>query len=147
MNRGAINHNRTIRFIKMMLDADDNMQDFQTFLNRIDDPAKRERMGNILNFIKSEFPRLKEQIRWNQPMFTDHGTFIIAFSMAKNHISVAPEAEAINLFEKDIINAGYSCTKGLFRIKLADTIDYGLLRKVVAYNIKSKKESAKFWRE
>ena len=130
----------------MMLDADDNMQDFQTFLNRIDDPAKRERMGNILNFIKSEFPRLKEQIRRNQPMFTDHGTFIIAFSMSKNHIAVAPEEVVIGHFEKDIGKAGYSYTKGLFRIKWTDKVDFELLRKIVAYNIESKKDMVKFWR-
>lgn len=122
------------------------MSGFQMFLNNIDDPAKRERMESILSYIKTIFPQLKEEIKWNQPMFTDHGTFIIAFSIAKGHIAVAPEEVVIKQFEKEIEEAGYSHTKGLFRIKWTDKVDYELLRKIVAYNIENKKDIEKFWR-
>jgi len=122
------------------------MKDFMTYLNNIDDPDKREKLESIFNYIKTEFPQLKDEIRWNQPMFTDHGTFIIAFSTAKNHISVAPEAEVLELFKEDIEKAGYSYTKQLFRIKWTDKVDYELLRKIIAYNIESKKDYNRFWR-
>jgi len=122
------------------------MSGFQMFLNNIDDPAKRERMESILSYIKTIFPQLKEEIKWNQPMFTDHGTFIIAFSIAKGYIAVAPEEVVIKQFEKEIEEAGYSHTKGLFRIKWTDKVDYELLRKIVAYNIENKKDMEKFWR-
>ncbi|NLO82332.1 MAG: iron chaperone [Clostridiales bacterium] len=122
------------------------MRDFKTYLDSIDDPVKKERMENILSYIKKTFPQLEEEIKWNQPMFTDHGTFIIAFSIAKNHISVAPEPAAIQLFKKEIEEAGYTCTKGLFRVKWTDKVDYDLLRKMIAYNIESKKDMKKFWR-
>ncbi|WP_373000714.1 iron chaperone [Lutispora sp.] len=89
---------------------------------------------------------IRGEIKWNQPMFTDHGTFIIAFSIAKGHISVAPEAVVIKQFEKEIEEAGYSHTKELFRIKWTDKVDYDSLRKIVAYNIESKKDMVKFWR-
>lgn len=79
-------------------------------------------------------------------MFTDHGTFIIGFSIAKNHMAVAPEAAAIDKFEKEIEKAGYSYTQGLFRIKWNDPLNYELLRKIVAYNIEDKKDAVKFWR-
>jgi uncharacterized protein YdhG (YjbR/CyaY superfamily) len=116
------------------------------FLNNIDEPAKRERMESILSYIKTTFPQLREEIKWSQPMFTDHGTFIIAFSIAKGHIAVAPEEVVIKQFEKEIEEAGYSHTKGLFRIKWTDKVDYELLRKIVAYNIENKKDMEKFWR-
>ena len=122
------------------------MSDFKKYLSGIDDPDKKERMESILNYIKGTFPHLKEEVKWNQPMFTDHGTFIIAFSMSKNHIAVAPEEVVIGHFEKDIGKAGYSYTKGLFRIKWTDKVDFELLRKIVAYNIESKKDMVKFWR-
>ena len=122
------------------------MNDFQEFLNTIEDPVKKERMESIINYIRKTFPQLKEEIKWNQPMFTDHGTFIIGFSIAKNHIAVAPESIVIKLFEKEIEEAGYSHTKGLFRIKWTDKIDYDLLRKIVAFNIEDKKGMVKFWR-
>ncbi|NLY76466.1 MAG: iron chaperone [Tissierellia bacterium] len=122
------------------------MDVLQGYLNSIEDQDKRERMESILNFIKNTFPQLKAEIKWNQPMFTDHGTYIIGFSIAKNHIAVAPEAFALSHFEKEIQEAGYSHTKGMFRIKWTDQVDYDLLGKIVAFNIEDKKDIAKFWR-
>lgn len=122
------------------------MKSFQTFLDNIGEPEKKERMKEILVKIKEKFPQLKEEIKWNQPMFTDHGTFIIGFSIAKGHIAVAPESKVIKLFEKDIEESGYSHTQELFRIKWTDKVDYELLYKIVAYNIEDKKDYKKFWR-
>ncbi|HHW30366.1 MAG TPA: iron chaperone [Clostridiaceae bacterium] len=122
------------------------MSDFKKYINSISDPDKQERMESILNYIHNTFPQLKEEIKWNQPMFTDHGTFILAFSMAKEHIAVAPEEKAIKIFEKEIEEAGYSHTKGLFRIKWKDKVDYDLLKKIVTYNIEDKKDMVRFWR-
>lgn len=123
------------------------MKDFQMFLDSIDDPDKRKRMEDIFNYIKEKFPQLDEEMKWNQPMFTDHGTFIISFSIAKGHIAVAPEPVVISLFEKEIVAAGYSYTQGLFRIKWTDKVDFDLLDRMVAYNIEDKKDMTKFWRQ
>ena len=122
------------------------MSDFQMFLDSIREPDNRERVENILKYVKEKFPQLKEEIKWNQPMFSDHGTFIIGFSVAKEHIAVAPEAVVISLFEKEIEQAGYSHTKELFRIKWTDQVDFDLLHKLVNYNITNKKNIIKFWR-
>ncbi|NLM04954.1 MAG: iron chaperone [Clostridiales bacterium] len=122
------------------------MKTFKMFLDEIDDLDKRKPMEEILNHVKEKFPQLKEEIKWNEPMFTDHGTFIIGFSIAKEHIAVAPEPAVISLFEKDIKKAGYSHTKGLFRIKWKDKIDFHLLDRIIAYNIEDKKDMTKFWR-
>ena len=103
-------------------------------------------MEDILNYVKNNFPGLKEVIKWNQPMFTDHGTFIIGFSISKGHISLAPEPAAITLFEKDIEKAGYTQTQGIFRIKWTDKIDLNLLDKIIDYNIEDKKGMTSFWR-
>ncbi len=123
------------------------MKNFQVFLDSIGELDKKRRMESILNNIKEKFPQLKEEIRWNQPMFSDHGTFIIGFSVAKDHIAVAPEAVVINLFEKEIKKAGYSHTQELFRIKWTDKVDFELLYNIVTFNIENKKDMIKFWRE
>ena len=73
---------------------------FNKFLEGIDDRSKRERMEQIFTWIRHHYPHLKQEIKWNQPMYTEHGTFIIGFSVAKKHIAVAPENVAINQFEK-----------------------------------------------
>ncbi len=103
-------------------------------------------MIQLLSYISNKFPQLKEEIKWSQPMFTDHGTFIIGFSVAKNHIAIAPEAIALNKFEDDVANAGYERTKELFKIKWTDEINYNLLEKIIKYNIVDKKDHKKFWR-
>lgn len=123
------------------------MEVFQMFLDSISEEDKRERMEEILNYVKEKFPQLKEEIKWSQPMFTDHGTFIISFSVAKGHIAVAPESVVINLFKKEIEEAGYSYTRELFKIKWTDQVDFDLLYKLVAYNIEDKKGMTSFWRK
>lgn len=76
------------------------MSNFKLFLDSIPKPDHRERMTNILDSIKEKFPQLNEDIKWNQPMFSDHGTFIMGFSVAKEHIAVTPESVVIDLFKK-----------------------------------------------
>ena len=122
------------------------MKNFQMYLKNIDEQDKREKMEGILKHIKDNFPQLKEKIKWKQPMFTDHGTFIIGFSIAKGHISVSPEIVAISLFEEEIKKAGYTYTKGIFRIKWEDEVDYSLLNRIIDFNIEDKKDMVKFWR-
>lgn len=123
------------------------MKDFQGFLDGMHEPDKRERMASILKSVKEKFPHLKEEIKWNQPIFSDHGTFIIGLSVAKGHIAVAPEAVVIDLFIEKIERAGYSHTQELFRIKWTDQVDFDLLHEIVAYNIESKKDMTSFWRK
>jgi len=122
------------------------MNTFTDFLNTIDDPGKRLRMQGILEHIKAKFPQLKEEIKWHQPIFSVHGTFIIGFSIAKAHIAVAPESKAIQLFTDDIELSGYSHTQELFRIKWADAINYELIDRIIDYNIEEKKGMTKYWR-
>ena len=140
---GINNTAHTIDIIKIGVH---NMKVFQTFLDSIEKPVQKARMEDILKFVKREFPQLKAELKWNQPMFIDHGTFIIGFSVAKGHIAVAPESLAIKLFESEIKDAGYSHTEELFRIRWADKVDYDLLRKLIAYNIEDKKDIISFWR-
>ena len=80
-------------------------------------------------------------------MFTDHDTFIIAFSMAKNHISFSPEEYAITVFLEEIEKAGYEHTKGIVRIKWTDDIDYALLQRLIQFNIEEKRNCRTFFRK
>ena len=49
-------------------------------------------------------------------MFTDHGTFIIGFSVSKKHLAVAPEKVTIAHVEDDIVKAGYDYTEQLISL-------------------------------
>lgn len=80
-------------------------------------------------------------------MFTDHDTFIIAYSATKKHVSVAPETVAITAFKEAIEQANYQHTDNLFKITWEQPIDFSLLKKIIDYNIQEKIHYTKFWRE
>lgn len=103
-------------------------------------------LNEVFNHIRNKFPELKEEIKWNQPMYILNDTFIIAFSVAKNHFSIAPEEHTMVIFEDELKKASYSYSKKLFRIKWTDEVNYDLLDKIISYNIDTKKGFTSFWR-
>ncbi len=123
------------------------MEAFTEYLARIDNPQHLARMEEVLDWVTRRFPNLMPKIAWNQPMFTDHGTFIIGFSVAKQHMAVAPEKAGINHFSDEIVQAGYDHTKELVRIRWDSTVDLSLLEKIIEFNIMDKAECSTFWRK
>lgn len=123
------------------------MEVFEEYLSKIENEAHRSRMREVLAWVKDTFPTLAPKIAWNQPMFTDHGTFIMGFSAAKGHFAVSPEAQGIAAFSDDIAKSGYGQTSNLFRIKWDEPIDFPLLERIIRYNIDDKKDCATFWRK
>lgn len=122
------------------------MEVFKEFLSKIDDPTHRERMEEILRWVHVEYPQLEPVVKWNQPMFTDHGTYIIGFSTAKHHIAVAPEKAGIDHFSSRIEEVGYTHTAQLMRIKWTEEVDKDLLGAIIDFNIEEKKDTTAFWR-
>ncbi|WKL01759.1 iron chaperone [Paenibacillus amylolyticus] len=123
------------------------METFAEFIARIDNPEHQARTEEVLNWVTEKFPKLKQKIAWNQPMFTDHETFIIGFSVSKQHLAVAPEKAGINRFSEEITQAGYDHTKELVRMKWKQEIDFSLLERMIEFNIADKAECSTFWRK
>ncbi|MBO0470488.1 DUF1801 domain-containing protein [Enterococcus sp. DIV0242_7C1] len=123
------------------------MADLSEFTEKISDSEQRQRLEGLFAWIKENFPQLETVIKWNQPMFTDHGTFIIGFSVSKKHMSIAPETVTLAAFKKDIEKAGYEHTDNIFKITWTQEIDFSLLKKIIDYNIQEKIDYTKFWRE
>ncbi len=120
---------------------------FADYLSAVKNGDHRARMREILDWVEGRFPELKSKIAWNQPVFTDHGTFIIGFSMSKQHISVAPEPAAIKKFSEEIAAAGYGCSLNIFRIRWEEQVDFLLLERIIQYNRKDKADCKSFWRK
>ncbi|OJF91615.1 iron chaperone [Alkalibacterium sp. 20] len=123
------------------------MKTFENYLHSLDDETHRQKLSDLFNFIDSEFPDLDKRIAWNQPMYTDHDTFIIGFSVSKNHISVAPKKVELRQFKKEIKENNYDFLKEIFKIKKSQPINKELIRDLVAFNIEDKKDCKTFWRE
>ncbi|RYG73446.1 iron chaperone [Lentibacillus lipolyticus] len=120
---------------------------FTEYLASIDNQEHRDRTEEILKWVSNEFPNMEPLVKWNTPMFSNHGTFIIGFSTAKHHLSVSPEAVTITHFYNDIARSGYSATKGLFRIPWKKQVNFELLRKMIDFNIQDKEGYTNFWRK
>ncbi|SER88782.1 iron chaperone [Salisediminibacterium halotolerans] len=121
------------------------MIEFYEYLQHIDNEHHREKVADILQWLKAEYPQLDAQMKWNTPMFTDSGSFIIGLSTAKGHISIALEQDVIAQFEEAIEQAGYSQTERMFRIRWGEDVDYDLLKKIVDEAIEKKQGQTTFW--
>lgn len=122
------------------------MKEFESYLDGLDNQDLRLKIEEILNWVSDKYPELGRVVKWNQPMFTDHGTFIISFNVSKKHVAVAPETAAIKRFESDIEKAGHSYTDNVIRMKWDEPFNYELLEQLIDFNIEDKKEHDKFWR-
>lgn len=122
------------------------MEVFAEYLAKIDNPVHRAATEEVLAWVIQEFPQLTPKIAWNQPMFTDHGTYIIGFSVSKAHMAVAPEKAGMDHFADAIKQAGLDHTKLLVRMKWTSPVDYTILRQMIEYNIADKADCSTFWR-
>lgn len=123
------------------------MEEFSEYLRQIDDVNPRQRLEEVFGWISSAFPDLKPRFAWNQPMFTDHGTFIIGFSTAKQHMAVAPERQGMERFQNEIAEAGYAQSKMLLRIGWDQPVNYALLKNIIRFNCLDKADCKTFWRK
>ncbi|HIT01700.1 MAG TPA: iron chaperone [Candidatus Enterenecus merdae] len=122
------------------------MEVFAEYLAQIKAPQHRTRMEKVLEWVGRTFRELEPKIAWNQPMFTDHGTFIIAFSAAAKHLAVSPERAGMEHFTQEIAQAGYGQSEMLFRIPWDKDVDYPLLHRMIAFNRTEKAHCKTFWR-
>ena len=123
------------------------METFSDYLAHIENPEHRARTVEVLAWVRKKFPGLAPKIAWNQPMFIDHGTFIIGFSVAKHHLAVAPEKAGMAHFAEALEQAGHARTKLLWQIGWDRPVDYALLEKMIRFNIAEKAEVNSFWRK
>lgn len=117
------------------------------YLNQIEPLPHRQRTEEVLEWVGSTFPDLVPKIAWNQPMFVDHGTFIIGFSISKQHLAVSPELAGMIQFTDEIKAAGYAQSKMLFRIKWEAEVNYPLLERIISFNLVDKADCKTFWRK
>ncbi|HHX75843.1 MAG TPA: iron chaperone [Acholeplasmataceae bacterium] len=123
------------------------MKVFEPYLVKIKDEKNREIMEGLLSWVMTNYPMLDKKIAWNQPHFVHNNTFIIAFTHAKQHISVVPEYKAIEVFKEDIKKSNYQSTNFIYKMKWQNPIDYDLLKRIIDYNMEDKKGLDTYWRK
>ncbi|WP_414045213.1 iron chaperone [Macrococcus equi] len=123
------------------------MHKFDPFFDKINNEIHSNKLQELFEWIESNFPDLEREFKWNTPMYSHHGTFILGISTAKPHISIAPENHTMSVFKDKIDASGYAQTKGLYKVKWNDTMNYDLLREIIEYNIEDKQDVNTFWRK
>lgn len=116
------------------------------FLSSVPEGPKRERIAEVLDWAQATYPSLELRIAWNAPMFTHHGTFIIGFPAAQNHMSVAPEGATMEHFAHCMKERGTDHTAMLVRQPWSAPVDYELLARLIDYQLATKEHVTSFWR-
>ena len=121
------------------------METLQEYLDTIPNDENRAKLEQVIQWVTETYPDLQVEIKWNQPMMTHNGTFIISFSASSKHFSIAPELQVLEEFRDKLTEAGYSHSKALFRILWKQDVNYPLLEEIVERSIEYKKGSTTFW--
>ena len=95
------------------------------------DPILKDKIVSIFEFIEEKFPELVLEIKWNEPMFLFNNSFIIAFSVWKNHVSISPEKYAIDIYQEKLLSFNYEVTSNLFKIKKDQEVNFDLLLEII----------------
>ncbi|EKU48195.1 iron chaperone [Staphylococcus massiliensis] len=120
---------------------------FSKIYDKFENKDHRETFMKVVEWVHETYPNLEKQVKWNQPMYANNGTFIIAFSFAKKHFSVAPETVTIHKFAPDLKKANYEFTDNIIKIKWDQEVDYTLLQNMIDFNIEDKANCTTFWRK
>lgn len=126
--------------------SEDIREFFAQWLEAIQHPEHRERAAQVLEWVRGEFPQLGFRFAWRQPMFTDHGTFIIGFSAAREHLAFSPEGAGVEHFKQLFAQAGLSHGTRLVRMRWDKPVPWDVLREVINFNISDKAGITSFWR-
>lgn len=120
------------------------METLADYLAQAKAPQRRVRMAEVLEWAERTFSGLELRVAWNQPVFTDHGTFIVGISVSAG-IWPFLRGGLGGLFPGN--RPGRLCRgKMLFRIPWERDVDYTLLRRMIAFNRTEKAHCKTFWR-
>lgn len=111
------------------------------------DPILKDKIVSIFEFMEEKFEELVLEIKWNEPMFSFNNSFIIAFSVWKNHISISLEKYAIDIYKEKLLSFNYEVTSNLFKIKKDQEVDFDLLFEIINFKIKDKSNSNTFFKK
>ena len=116
-----------------------------SYSKSINDDMIALKTDELFKWIEKTYPLLKLEFKWNQPMFTMNGTYIIGFSLNKNHLTVGLEAQIMNDLRDKITDKGFKTGKMTIQFHFSKEYDYELIEEIIEYVIKKKENVETFW--
>lgn len=118
---------------------------FTEYLDKIDNPDHQTQLAAVLDWVSATYPDLDGQIKWNRPMFTTHGTFVVSFSAASKHFTVGPEPEIFAQVLPQVEALGLKHGKKTFQIPFDAPVPKDLLATIIERTVERKKDVTSFW--
>ena len=117
----------------------------EEYLGSIADERHRTKFKELLDWVHATWPQLVCEVKWNQPMFMDHGTFIIGLTALTNHVTVGSEPRAFEhampLIEQQHLKRG----KKTFQIPYERSDAWKVLEQIIEFTIADKRDVQTFW--
>ncbi|USS92943.1 DUF1801 domain-containing protein [Fructilactobacillus ixorae] len=122
------------------------MKTISAYLKHISNPAHRTSFQAVLQWITTNFPQLDLVIKYNQPMFLAHGTYIIGLSAATQHYSIGLEGQAITRrFLPLAKQLGLQYGHKTIRVPYDHPLPTELLRAIITHQLEQKRDVTTFW--
>ncbi|WP_429970269.1 iron chaperone [Fructilactobacillus sp. Tb1] len=122
------------------------MKTFSEYLTGIDNPEHREKFKQVINWVKTNYPNLEFVMKYNQPMFLDHNSYITSFNAAKNHYTIGLEGqEIVKHFIPEIEAVGLKYGHKTIQIPYNTDIPSSLFKHIIDFKIDQKKDMTSFW--
>lgn len=121
----------------------------KAILEKIAVDENRAKLANLLERLEAEFPELEGNVKYSQPMYEAHGTFIIGFKPAKTHFGIIAEAPAAERFKSEAGNLGLTFTSSgkVSVVKWTQEIPFELIKKLVTFQLEDKKNTTTYFRK
>jgi uncharacterized protein YdhG (YjbR/CyaY superfamily) len=104
------------------------------YLNKVEAPQKAA-LERVRKIIKQISPNAEEVITYGMPGFKYKGKYLIAFAPFKNHMSIFPGAEAVEITKADLGN--HTLSKGTIQFTIDSPLSEALIKKVVTVRMKA----------
>ncbi|CAJ2230425.1 hypothetical protein BGL38_03670 [Fructilactobacillus sanfranciscensis] len=122
------------------------MKTLPEYLIAISNPDHRQKFTEVLDWVKTNYPNLEFIMKYNQPMFLDHNSYITGFNVAKNHYSIGLEGqEIVKHFIPEIEAIGLKHGHKTIQIPYDIRIPSNLFKKIIDFKIEQKKDLKTFW--
>lgn len=106
--------------------------------------AGRPHLRRLYALLKDAAPDAEEAIKWGTPFFVEP-RFLFSFSAHKAHLSLAPTAEALELFRDEI--GDYTTTTHFLKVRYAEDLPEELIRRIAEHRVRvvAEREDDGFW--
>lgn len=92
-------------------------------------PNDREELFKVSELVKKLVPKATLSISYGMPVFKLNGHYLIGFAAFKNHLSVFPGAEPVEILKEQLKD--YKTSKGTIQFTQAKTLKPSILKEII----------------